>query len=258
MVSTDTAGLPVIDFAALSEKDASGLRTTISVEERGRLFTALRDTGFAYLKHPGVNQATVDELFAHSRRFFAKPLEEKIQILGKLDKGRGPSQGYSNPQKLAHNPQTSDLKEFFGLYRDDDMQKPNQWLSDSDSQAMRTDLVRFFESCHGVILELLAALAEEVGLAPETLHPFIGEKNHFIACLHYPATEPESFQTRVRAAAHTDYGCLTLLFNDSGEGLQVLRSNGQYDYVPRKDDCAVLNGERALLHWPWHREHVID
>ncbi|KAH1886737.1 hypothetical protein KXW95_003386 [Aspergillus fumigatus] len=241
MVNHDTVDLPVIDYAALGEKDAAGHRTAVSIDERRRLFTALRDIGFAYLKHPGVNQVTVDELFAHSRRFFAKPLEEKMQILGKLDKGRGPSQGYSNPQQLAHNPQTSDLKEFFGMYRDDDTEKPNQWLSDADSKAMRTDLVRFFDSCHGVILELLSALAEEVGLAAETLHPFIREKNHFIACLHYPATEPESFRTRVRAAAHTDYGCLTLLFNDSGEGLQVLRNNGQYEYVPRKDGCAVLN-----------------
>ncbi|EAW09027.1 isopenicillin N synthase family dioxygenase [Aspergillus clavatus NRRL 1] len=241
MVKQDTVDLPVIDFAALNEKDASGQRTSTSINERHRLFTALRDTGFAYLKHPGVNQSTVDELFAHSRRFFAKPLDQKMQILGQLEKGRGPSQGYSNPLKLAHNPQTSDLKEFFGMYRDDDTEKPNQWLGDADSRAMRADLVRFFDSCHGVIRELLSALAEEVGLAAETLHPAIGEKNHFIACLHYPATEPESFRTRVRAAAHTDYGCMTLLFNDAGEGLQVLRQDGQYEYVPRKDDCAVLN-----------------
>jgi isopenicillin N synthase-like dioxygenase len=246
MVNHDTVDLPVIDFTALSEKDASGHRTPISIDERRRLFTALHDTGFAYLKHPGVNQATVDELFEHSRRFFAKPVDEKMQILGKLDKGRGPSQGYSNPLKLAHNPQTSDLKEFFGMYRDDDTKTPNQWLPDADSQTMRKDLIRFFDSSHGVILELLSALAEEIGLATETLHPFISEKNHFIACLHYPATEPESFRTRVRAAAHTDYGCMTLLFNDQGEGLQVLCNNGQYEYVPRKENCAVLNGEPSF------------
>lgn len=128
------------------------------------------------------------------------------------------------------------------MYRDDDTEKPNQWLEDAKSRSMRVELVRFFDSCHGVILELLSAVAEEVGLPSETFHPFIGEKNHFIACLHYPATELESFRTRVRSAAHTDYGCMTLLFNDSGEGLQVLRNNGEYEYVPRKDDCAVLNG----------------
>lgn len=242
-MANDTVDLPIIDFPSLNDKDAKGQRTPLSLDERHRLFTALRDTGFAYLKHPGVNQATVDELFAHSRRFFAKPLDTKLQILGRMDKGRGPSQGYSNPLKLAHNPQTSDLKEFFGMYRDDDDVAPNQWLEDAESRAMRADLVRFFDSCHEVVSELLIALAEELGLVPDALLPAISQRNHFIACLHYPPTEPEAFQTRVRAAAHTDYGCLTLLFNDSGEGLQVLRRDGQYEYVPRKDGCAVLNGE---------------
>lgn len=241
MAGINRADLPVIDFTALNAKDATGKRTPASVEERHKLFTALRDTGFSYLKHPGVNQATIDGLFARSKTFFARPLEEKLTILGKMDKGRGPSQGYSNPMKLAHNPKTSDLKEFFGMYRDDDTEKPNQWLADAESQAMRADLVRFFENCHNVILELLSAVAEEIGLASDALHSFVSEKNHFIACLCYPATNAESFQNRVRAAAHTDYGCMTLLFNDSGEGLQVLRESGEYEYVPRRDDCAVLN-----------------
>ena len=236
------AQLPVIDFTFLSAKDNRGQRTLQSQDERHRLFTALKDTGFAHLKHPGVNQTKVDELFGHSRRFFAKPMEEKTRILGRLDKGRGPSQGYSNPAKLAHNPKTSDIKEFFGMYRDDDTERPNQWLDDPESRAMREELVCFFDSCHAVILELLSALAEEIGLASDTFHPFVSERNHFIACLFYPATLAESFQSRVRAAAHTDYGCMTLLFNDSGEGLQMMEQDGGYEYVPRKDDCAVLNG----------------
>ena len=243
MADVSRAHLPVIDFESLNAKSASGKRTQQSIEERRRLFTALRDTGFSYLKHPGVNQATIDALFAHSKTFFTKPFSEKTKILGRLDKGRGASQGYSNPAKLAHDPTTSDIKEFFGMYRDDDAARPNQWLPDAESQAMRAGLVRFFNDCHGVILELLSALAEEVGLEGDSLHPFVSEQNHFIACLLYPSTLAESFRSRVRAAAHTDYGCMTLLFNDAGEGLQVMRQDGEYEYVPRLDDCAILNGK---------------
>jgi len=241
MAEAQMSDLPVIDFARLSQKDEKGNPTLLSVKERRLLFSALSETGFAYLKHPGVNQATVDQLFGHSKKFFAKPFEEKLKIKGSMDKGRGPSQGYSNPAKLANDPTTSDIKEFFGMYRDDDTEKPNQWLQDDESKAMRADLVHFFDSCHGVIAELLRSLAIEVGLAPETLLPSIEERNHFIACLFYPPTAADSFKMRTRAAAHTDYGCLTLLFNDSGEGLQVMRQNGRYEYAPRRDDCAVLN-----------------
>lgn len=254
MADVSRADLPLIDFETLNAKCASGKRTQQSIKERHRLFTALHDTGFSYLKHPGINQATIDTLFAHSKDFFSKPFSEKTKILGQLDKGRGPSQGYSNPAKLAHDPTTSDIKEFFGMYRDDDTAKPNQWLPDTESQAMRADLVRFFGSCHGVILELLSALAEEIGLEADALHPFVSEKNHFIACLLYPSTSAESFQSRVRAAAHTDYGCLTLLFNDSGEGLQVMRQDGEYEYVPRREDCAILNGKHQPIRCPECRQ----
>jgi isopenicillin N synthase-like dioxygenase len=247
MSTVEKMSLPIIDYPTLHARDAQNNRTTLSLKERSRLYSALKDTGFAYLKHPRVNQATVDALFGHTKKFFAKPIEEKIKIKGELEKGRGPSQGYSNPAKLAQDPTTSDLKEFFGMYRDDDTDKPNQWLQDEDSKAMRKDLVAFFESCHVVILELLSALAEEVGLPPETLHPHVAEKNHFIACLHYPSTQTEAFRMRTRAAAHTDYGCLTLLLNDSKEGLQVMQRDGTYEYVPRIDDCAVLNGKTQRL-----------
>jgi len=235
------AELPVIDFEVLCARNENGQRTSEALAMRHNLFLALRDTGFTYLRRPKTNQAEMNQLFNHSKRFFAKPLEVKTQILGQMEKGRGPSQGYSCPVKLAKNPETSDIKEFFGMYRDDDNEKPNQWLSDSESQAMRRDLVAFFERSHNVILELLSCLAEEIGLESNALHSAISDRNHFIACLFYPSTPAESFKTRIRAAAHTDYGCLTLLFNDDGEGLQVLRRDGQYQYVPRKSDCAVLN-----------------
>lgn len=248
MVSTfEKMDLPIVDYPALQSRDAQKCRTPLSLKERSRLYSALKDTGFVYLKHPRVNQATIDTLFGHTKKFFAKPLQEKIKIKGELEKGRGPSQGYSNPAQLAKDPTTSDLKEFFGMYYDADTEKPNQWLEDEDSKAMRNDLVAFFDSCHLVILELLSALAEEVGLDPQTLFPYVAEKNHFIACLHYPGTSTDAFKMRTRAAAHTDYGCLTLLFNDAKEGLQVLTRDGSYEYVPRIDDCAVLNGKSRTL-----------
>ena len=214
---------------------------TISKSEIYTL-TAKEDR-FVYLKKPRITQDGINRLFSISRTFFAKPESEKMTILGKMDKGRGPSQGWSYPLKLAADPDTSDLKDFFGIYRDDDDEKPNQWLPDADSQTMRRELAAFFDSCHGVVGELLGVLAEAVGLESEAFDPFVTEKNHFIACLHYHPTSIHSFQRRVRAGAHTDYGCLALLFNDAGEGLQVMGRDGQYRHIARRDDCAIVNGK---------------
>lgn len=242
MATAESADLPVIEYTSLVERDNHGQRTKRSLEESHKLYNSLRECGFMYLRHPGISQAKVDELFSHQQKFFAKPLEEKTKILGRMDRGRGPSQGYSCPALLAADPKTSDIKEFFGMYRDDDLNKPNQWLEDDDSVEMRKDLVAFFNSCREVILQLLSSLAEGIGMPSDHMHAFVSEENHFIACLHYPATPEESFANRVRAAAHTDYGCMTLLFNDQSKGLQVMRG-GQYEYVPRLADCAVVNGQ---------------
>ncbi|KAL9616285.1 MAG: hypothetical protein Q9160_008825 [Pyrenula sp. 1 TL-2023] len=238
---SESADLPVIDYPLLSTKASDG--SPESVKERQHFYRSLQKLGFVYLRTPGVTQRDIDMLFSQARTFFAKPDSEKKQILGKMDKGRGPSQGYSNPHKLAANPDTSDIKEFFGMYRDDDVERPNQWLKDTDSRAMRAALVSLFDSCHSVILELLSVLAESIGLEAQALWPSVEQRNHFIACLHYPSTSIESFKTRVRAAAHSDYGCMTLLFNDGGEGLQVVGPSGEYQYIARKNDCAVVNGE---------------
>ncbi|KAF2150684.1 Clavaminate synthase-like protein [Myriangium duriaei CBS 260.36] len=237
----NAAELPRIDYPQLIERDPLGHRTPASRAQRHALFSALRDMGFMYLRHPDISQGEVDTLFAHSHDFFAKPLATKMQILGRMDRGRGPSQGYSNPALLAADPSTSDIKEFFGMYRDDDTKRPNQWLDDAQSQAMRVRLVAFFHDCHTVVLELLSALAEEIGMATDALHPFVADKNHFVTCLFYPDAPKAAFKDRVRAAAHTDYGCLTLLFNDGGQGLQVLREDGEFQYVQRMDNCAIVN-----------------
>ncbi|PLN86371.1 putative oxidoreductase [Aspergillus taichungensis] len=236
------ADLPVIDYAVLTATDPEGNRTPSALTECHRLFTALRDTGFTYLQYPGsTTNDTINTLFDLSQRFFSKPLTEKLRIVGHIDKGRGPSQGYSNPQHLATDTASSDLKEYFGMYRDDDTDRPNQWLPDANSQALRAGLVRFFDSCHEVVVSLLAALSEEIGIPPDALRPFLDDRNHFVACLRYPAVGADAFATRTRAAPHTDYGCLTLLFNDEAGGLQVRRGDGEWRYVPRREGCAVLN-----------------
>ena len=237
MAKLEQANLPIVDFAKIT-----GAKTAEETKrEKHELYRALKDVGFVYLKHPGVSQGTVDTLFSHTKRFFDKPESEKVALLGRADRPGGPSQGWSSPARRAANPATSDIKEFLGIYRDDNPAKPNQWPEDSPE--LRRDVNSFFDTCHETILTLLAVLAEEIGLDADTFAPFISDKNHFCAMLYYPSTPIDSFKNRVRAGTHTDYGCMTLLFNDDGEGLQVCDRNGEFQYAPRMADCAIVNGK---------------
>jgi len=89
---------------------------------------------------------------------------------------------------------------------------------------------------------LLRKLAEEVGLPPNYFLPSVQDKDHFFRVLHYPETTIDTFRTRVRAGVHTDYGTLTLLFNDSNGGLQVRGKDGRFLDVPPIPGCAIING----------------
>ena len=242
MTSLEPATLPVIDYLTIVGPQTSNDRLALeaSKTEKHRLYLALKETGFFYLKNPGVSEPAVDTLFSHAKRFFDKPESEKITIIGKADRPGGPSQGWSSPIRLAADTKTSDQKEFFGIYNDEDRSRPNQWPENWSE--LRLDMNAFFRKCHEVLLELLGVLAEEIGLDERTLEPLISQKNHYCAMLYYPETTTDSFQSRVRSGTHTDYGYMTLLFNDDGKGLQICDANGEFRYAPRLPGCAIVNG----------------
>lgn len=242
MTSLEPATLPIIDFLKIISPHTGNDRLTVeaSKNEKHKAYLALKNIGFFYLKNPGVSESAVDTLFSHAKHFFDKPEAEKMTIIGKADRPGGPSQGWSSPIRLAANTKTSDQKEFFGMYNDHDQSRPNQWPENWPE--LRVDMHSFFTKCHEVLLELLGVLAKEIGLDERALEPLISQKNHFCAMLYYPETSIDSFQSRVRSGTHTDYGCMTLLFNDEGEGLQICDANGKFRYAPRLPGCAIVNG----------------
>ena len=108
-------------------------------------------------------------------------------------------------------------------------------------------MTSFFERCHQVHLELLSALAEQVGLEPDFFLPYVQAKDHFSRVLYYPETTGSSFQNRFRASPHTDYGILTLLFNGSHGGLQVPNKAGDYVDAPPLPGATIVNGKISVL-----------
>ncbi len=66
--------VPVIDFTAFREGTAEGkAKVAAAIRE------ACEDTGFFYLSGHGIPLSQIDAIFAASRRFFALPLEERLQ-----------------------------------------------------------------------------------------------------------------------------------------------------------------------------------
>ncbi|KAK1311975.1 Mugineic-acid 3-dioxygenase [Acorus calamus] len=68
---------------AAASLNISDIRTSVST-----LKQACLDSGFFYVINHGISQGFMDEVFAHSKRLFDLPLEEKMRLL-RNDKHRG-------------------------------------------------------------------------------------------------------------------------------------------------------------------------
>ncbi|KAL3493929.1 hypothetical protein BJX62DRAFT_234785 [Aspergillus germanicus] len=254
MTST-TASLPIIDFAKIIAPTISRSPHALaeSSAERKRLFDAFVSVGFVYLCNHSIPNFATNNLFSHAKKFFSLPVEEKA----KVETGESKAfHGWFSPQRTSGDTTHSDQKEAFDVGDDNDPTRPNQWPSlpgDEGakwSEAFRSDMNFFFERCHDVHLVLLRALASQVeGVDEAFFEPFVDKKDHFFRVIYYPETTRGSFKERQRAGAHTDYGTLTLLFNDQSGGLQVRTASGEYVDAPPIEGCAIINVGDLLARW---------
>lgn len=89
----------------------------------------------------------------------------------------------------------------------------------------------FFKTCHRLHIEVMRAIGLGMELEPGFFDAFTNVGDHTLRLLHYPATRTDVFaqnRDQVRAGRHTDYGSITLLFQDDKGGLQVKSPKGTF------------------------------
>ncbi|KAJ4051460.1 hypothetical protein NW761_014550 [Fusarium oxysporum] len=246
MASKETASLPVIDFAKIIGPSISRSPGVLedSIKEKQKLFDAFVNVGFVYLSNHSIPDFARENLFSHAKKFFALPVSEKAKVETGESKG---FHGWFSPARTSGDSRHSDLKEAFDVGKENDPTRPNQWPENWPE--FRDDMNFFFEKCHEVHLVLLRVLAEQVGVDGSFFEPHVDEKDHFFRVIYYPETTRAAFKERTRASAHTDYGTLTLLFNDESGGLQVRRADGKYIDAPPIPGCAIINVGDLLSRW---------
>jgi isopenicillin N synthase-like dioxygenase len=89
-------------------------------------------------------------------------------------------------------------------------------------------------------------VAEGLNLDKDFFKQYVAAGDHVLRLLHYPAVAREILAQpgTVRAGSHTDYGTVTLLFQDGNGGLQVRTPEGEWqDVVPIKGVMVINAGE---------------
>lgn len=94
---------------------------------------------------------------------------------------------------------------------------------------MQGQAMDFFGRCHKLHLEIMSALALALDLPADFFEASCSKRDHNLRLLWYPPAPKKLFENvdQARAGTHTDYGTLTLLFQDQAGGLEVLAPDGK-------------------------------
>lgn len=160
------------------------------------------------------------------------------------------------------------MKESFEIGREGDDKFENVWPRDSNyklgggdggwGDQFRVTMMEFFDCCRELHRVVMRAIALGMGLEESFFEGYLRRGDNNLRLLHYPPVAKDAFKTgRERAGAHTDYGSVTFLFQDSAGGLQVERppgrdgndAKGVFVDVKPLEGAIVLNSGDLLARW---------
>lgn len=216
--------------------DMSPLMSSGDIESLAKaLRSACEGMAFFYVKHHGVSQATIDAAIAASKRFFEQPLEARLKVV----KDRF-HRGYL-PVGTTHFPgRGPDLKDSYDIGVDLPLDhpdvvaglplhEPNQW---PDLPQFREPLETYFAAVHDFGLNLLKLFARSLDLAPDFFVQHYTKPTILMRLMHYPPQEQATEADSIGATAHTDFGLVTVLYQDPLGGLELQKPDGEWVAVP--------------------------
>lgn len=146
-----------------------------------------------------------------------------------------------------------DFKESFELGREDDEHTPNIWIPQDALAGFREFMVSYYATCYDTALDILRAIELGMDLAPGFFREYHLKKDNQLRLLHYPPVEAELLRDGKleRIAAHSDFGTMTLLFQDQVGGLEVedVHEKGKFNPAPYIPGTIVVNIGDFLMRW---------
>ena len=250
LASRADAVIPVIDFAGVRSGNAAALART------GReIYAACTTIGFFYIVNHGVPLGVIDAATAAARDFFAFPVETKRRAAVNA-RHRGFNSLGDATMYQAKRP---DYKEFFSIgleLPEDDpdvvagqaLRGPNNWPDFMPS--LRPALYTYYEAIGACGADLLRAVASGLDIDEHFFASRYTKRMQRTQMVYYPPQPPQSDEDQFGVAPHTDYGCITLLWQDDVGGLQVREiAHGTWIDAPPIPGSFVVNVGDLLSRW---------
>jgi isopenicillin N synthase-like dioxygenase len=244
-----STAIPIIDIGSLDQGTVTGARHV------GRqLLDTAETVGFFYVRNHGIPQDLIARTDAIARRFFALPLEEKQKV-----RVMRWHRGYIKiGEAKMYDTAKIDLKESFIWGREvaaddadtkagDNLSGPNQWPVSIPE--MRATLNEYFDAGNRCGRVLFRAFAANLGLDLDHFTQRFDRPITRGALVFYPPQPPDLGDDQFGVAPHTDYGCLTLVYQDPIGGLQVQGRDGEWVIAHPVEDTLVVNIGDLMARW---------
>ncbi|KAH7864729.1 hypothetical protein Vadar_033107 [Vaccinium darrowii] len=216
--------IPVIDLQGLYGPNHSDLITQIGL--------ACQDHGFFQVKNHGVPEKMIENVLQIAREFFRLPESERL-------KNYSDDPSKTTRLSTSFNVKTekvSNWRDFLRLHCYPLQNYVHEWPTNPPS--FREEVAEYCTSVRGLVLRLLSAISESLGLDRDYIDKQLGNHGQHMAMNYYPpCPEPE---LTYGLPGHTDPNLITILLQDDVPGLQVLH-NGKWVAVNPIPNTFIIN-----------------
>ncbi|BAY63140.1 2OG-Fe(II) oxygenase [Calothrix brevissima NIES-22] len=223
--------IPLINLANFNQDNIS--KQTVIKE----IYQACHEIGFMYLQNHGIS---AERIFQQSQALFNLPLDIKQQLAWSDEFS---NTGYVGIERERLNPNNlGDLKEAFNISKQNNIEK---FLPEFN-------IVEFYDACTELANKILQAFALALELPADFFTSKHNQQNHTLRLLHYPPLTTTPKPGQVRAGKHSDYGSITLLFQDNIGGLEVQTTAGEWIAAPSIPGTVIVNTGDLMERWTNH------
>ncbi len=233
--------IPRLDAQKIAARDVE----TLDALRRGA-----EETGFLVVYNTAIGSEQFRAVIDVYRAFFTLPEAKKRQI----DMAEtGSNRGWGAPKAEQVDPDANpDYKQVFdcgfeipGSERA--VYAPNLWPSDPAD--FKPVIEAYYQSALAVAMDILRGISAAIG---QDSHYFDDKFDRPMALLrgnYYPPRPDWAGDKDFGIAAHTDYGCLTLLGTDGVPGLEVQLNDGTWLPVQAEPGAFIINFGEMLEMW---------
>jgi len=240
------AGIPVVDIGGLYTDDPAARQAVAD-----RIGAACDDIGFFYAVGHNVPVETIERAVAMADRFFAQPESEKLKV-----KADSNNRGYRDVWDGVHRNGKTNARDSFDLgfpvTADDPevragtpLYAPNNWPG---LPGFREAIEAYYGETYKLGMKILEGFALYLGKPGDFFTRHFTKPVADMVINHYLGNAGLHVSDQA-SGPHTDHGIVTILWQDSLGGLEVMGKDGKWISVTPLRGSYIINVGELMKRW---------